>query len=154
MEMTYDRAIQVFDRIEEELDQDEASIEQREWDDREARRRSDEGSREREEDREDVRLELEVEERRQAMAHKNVFLWLTVLTTLAAIVLAYMAVKHEQVGYAGVSVFSTVLSGGFFRLMRRPSGQATDASSAPQPYPWSVLVPRREVNGEPSESGS
>jgi len=151
MERNLDYAGETFDRIHEELDKDEASGEQREWDDRDERRRSDERARGREEDRRDVRLELEVEERR-------VLLVLTVITTLAAIVLAYLAIKHERVGYAGVSILSALLSSGFLRLVRRPWAAvagAAEGTLSSQPYRWSVLALQTEVDGEdPSESGS
>lgn len=160
MERNLDYAGETFDRIHEELDKDEASVEQREWDDRDERRRSDEHAREREGDREDLRLVLEAKERLRALFHKDVLLALIVVTTLAAIGFAYLAVKHQQLGYAGASAFTTALSGcGVYvnRLLRWPAGTSADAVAAapePRPYRWSVLDLQVEVDEGSSDSGS
>jgi hypothetical protein len=160
VERTLDYAGETFDRVHEEIDKNEEGLEQREWDDRDERRRSDEHSREREEDRKDLRLVLEAKERLRALLHKDVLLTLIVVTTLAAIAFAYLAVEHRQLGYAGASVFTTALSGcGVYasRLLRWPAGASADAAATalePRPYRWSVLDLQVEVNEEPSESGS
>lgn len=157
MDLTFDRAIQTFDRIESELEKDEASVEEREWDDRDERRRSDERARERADDREDVRLGLEILEQNQTRAHRNVFLALAVITTLAAIVLACIAVSQERAGFAGISLLNVALSGVFFRLVRRPpktSTAARDGAGEAQPWRWSVLDFQPEVDEESSEADS
>lgn len=156
MDRTFDRAIQTFDRIEKELDKEEESVEQREWDDRDERRRSDERSREREEDRKDRRLDLEAEERRKAMTHKDVFLVLTVVTTVAAIVLAYMTAEAGRFGYTGVSVLGAILSNVFYRRLRWPSHATGPESTAPgaRAWRWSVLDLQGEVDEEMSEGSS
>ncbi|MGN6216685.1 MAG: hypothetical protein ACTHN7_06990 [Solirubrobacterales bacterium] len=150
MEQTFERAIGAFDAIEKAIDEDKASGEQREWEDRDRRRESDEHARQREESRKDIRLFVEVEERRRALRHRDVLLGLTVLTVVAAIVLAFLAVKHKEPGYAGVSVFSTVLSGCWVYLLR--AVQPKDEAARPpapvaeaQPFRWSVLDFQVEV---------
>jgi hypothetical protein len=157
MERNLDYAGETFDRIHEELDKDEASVEQREWDDRDERRRSDERARERAEDREDVRLGLEILEQNQARAHRNVYLALAVLTILAAIVLLSIAVSQERAGFAGVSLLNAALSSVFFHLVRRPPKTTTaagDSASEARPWRWSVLDFQTEVDEESSEGGS
>jgi hypothetical protein len=158
MERTIEYADETFDRIHEELDKDEASVEQREWDDRDERRRSDERARERAEDREDVRLGLEILEQGQVRAHKNVYLALAVAATATAIVLACVAVSQERAGFAGISLLNAVLSGVFFRLVRRPATASTATTAAVpdvQPWRWSVLDLQAEVeDGVPGQGDS
>jgi hypothetical protein len=155
MESTFARADRVFDRIERALDEEEGNSEDRLWNDRNRRRLSDEDSRERSEDRADARLDIWMEERRRAMRQRDVLLGLSVLTTLAAIVLAYMAVKHNQVEYAGVSIFSTALSGVelfFMRVAQNRYDEADGIPGEPPRFRWSVLELQPEVE-EGSESG-
>lgn len=142
MDYTFDRAVKTFDRIEEELDKNEETVEQREWNDRDRRRRSDEEARCAGEVRKDIRLVVEVEERRRALRHKDVLLGLTAVTTLAAVALAYLAVSHNRIEYAGVSAFSTLLSGVEVYVMRLitwpQEGRGTSVDAGP-PFRWSVL---------------
>lgn len=100
IERTFDQAAETFHRIQEALDKEEAQAEQREWNDRDRRREFEERVREREEDRKDIRLGVEVGERR-------VMLGLVVFTVLAAVVLAFMAVQRKELGFAGASAFTT-----------------------------------------------
>lgn len=154
MGVAYDRATKVFDRIEEELDKEEESIEQREWDDRDKRRESDQSARERAEIRADRRQQVWVEERRKAMRHRDWLLVLTAVTTLAAIGLAYLAVKYNQVEFVGASMFSTALSGVQVYVMRWLQGPREEEATVgptpvePPPFKWSVLDLQREVEDE------
>jgi len=150
---TFDRAVKAFDRIEEELDKNEQTVEQREWTDRDRRRESDEEARQRREIRKDLRTVVEVEERRRAIRHKDILLGLTVISTVAAVVLAYLAVKYGQVAYVGVSAFTTALSGaGVFAYFRGPQADSAESIEAEEPqFRWSVLDLQAEV--EPEESG-
>lgn len=107
IERTFDQAAETFHRIQKAIDEEEASNEQREWNDRDRRRESDERAREREENRKDIRLVVEVEEKRRALRRKDVILGLIVLTVLAAVVLAVMAVQQKELGFAGASAFTT-----------------------------------------------
>jgi hypothetical protein len=149
------RATEVFDRIEEELDKDEQSAEQWEWEDRGRRRESDERSRERAEARADMRQEVWREERQRAMRHQDWLLVLTIVTTLAAISLAYLAVKHDQIEFIGAAGFSALLSGIEVYVMRWIQGSRDEVAAAgdatpvePPPFKWSVLDLRREVEDE------
>jgi hypothetical protein len=150
---TFDRAVKAFDRIEEELDKNEQTVEQREWTDRDRRRESDEEARQRREIRKDIRTVVEVEERRRAIRHKDILLGLTVIATVAAVVLAYLAVKYDQVAYVGVSAFTTALSGaGAFAYFRGPQADSAENIEAEEPqFRWSVLDLQTEV--EPEEPG-
>lgn len=152
MGMALSRAERAFDRIERALDEEEESREDRVWNDRSRRRLSDEDSRERSEDRADVRLDVWVDERRRSMRHRDVLLGLIVLTTLAAIALAYMAVANEQVAYAGVSILSTALSGVGLFFVRVAQGQEADGPGIPGEPPrfsWSVIELQPEVGPVP-----
>ncbi|HEY3492834.1 MAG TPA: hypothetical protein VGK43_07765, partial [Solirubrobacterales bacterium] len=142
------RAERVFDRIERALDEEEEGREDRVWNDRNRRRLSDEDARERSEDRADARLAVWVAERRRSMRHGDVLLALSVLTTLAAIALAYMAVKHNQVEYAGVSIFSTALSGVelfFMRVAHAERDEAVGIPGEPPRFSWSVVDVQPEI---------
>lgn len=99
IEQTFDQAAETFHRIQEAIDEEETRTEQREWNDRDRRREFEERVREREENRKDRRLGVEVEERR-------VILGLVVVTVLAAVVLAFMAVQQKELGFAGASAFT------------------------------------------------
>jgi hypothetical protein len=158
MGVAFDHATQVFGRIEEELDKDEESVEQLEWADRGKRRESDERARERGEDRADMRQVVWVEERRRAMRRRDVLLGLTVVTTLAAIALLYLAVEHNQVEFAGASAVSAALPGLgalFMRWIRGSQEEATavgEAAVEPPPFRWSVLDLQPEIEeGEEEE---
>lgn len=149
------RATEAFDRIEEELDKDEQSAEQWEWEDRGRRRESDERSRERAEARADVRQEVWREERQRTMRHRDWLLVLTFVTTLAAIALAYLAVKHDQIEFIGAAGFSALLSGIEIYVMRWIQGPRDEEAAAgdttpvePPPFRWSVLDLQREVEDE------
>ncbi|HEY6730746.1 MAG TPA: hypothetical protein VI039_06945 [Solirubrobacterales bacterium] len=157
MEKTFARAEHAFDRIERALDEEEGMGEDRLWNDRNRRRLSDEDSRERSEDRADARLDVWIEERRRYMRQRDVLLGLSVLTTLAAIALAYMAVKHNQVEYAGVSIFSTALSGVELFFMRVAQDRYDEVGAIPGEPPhfrWSVLEfqPEIEQTSEPDDA--
>jgi hypothetical protein len=149
------RATEVFDRIEEELDKEEQSAEQWEWEDRGRRRESDERSRERAEARADIRQQVWKEERQRAMRHQDWLLVLTIVTTLAAIALAYLAVKHDQIEFIGAAGFSALLSGievYVLRWIQGPRDEETAAGGAtpvePPPFRWSVLDLQQEVEDE------
>jgi|GEM_PF-3894408 len=119
MEQAFDQMKETFGAIEEAIDEEKTSNEQREWTDRDRRRESDEHIRERVENRKDVRLEVEVEERRRALRRKDVMLGLIVFTVLAAVVLAFIAVQRKELGFAGASAFTT---GCVMYLLRSPLG--------------------------------
>lgn len=151
MGITFDRAIQAFDRLEESLDKEEEGedFKRRRWDDRRSRRESDESARERAETRADIRQGVWVEERQRAMRQRDVLLALSVVTTLAAIALAYLAVKHSQIEYVGAAMFSTVLSGVEVLFMRGLGGSQEAAEVGqtpvePPPFRWSALDLQRE----------
>jgi len=154
MGVAYARATKLFDRIEEELDKDEQSAEEWEWEDRGKRRESDERSRERAEARADIRQEVWVEERHKAMRHQDWLLALTVVTTLAAIVLVYLAIEHNQIELIGASIFSTLLSGAEVYVMRWIRGPREGAAAVdgipvePPPFRWGVLDLQREDEDE------
>jgi hypothetical protein len=153
MGVAYERVTQAFDWI-EEFGKDEDALEPREWDDRDKRRRSDEKSRVRAENRADVRQMVLVEERRRAMRQQDWLLGLTTVTVLAAIVLAYLAVTHNQIEFAGASMFTFLLSGGevlTLRWLRNPPGDPPAPGGSPvepPPFKWSVVDVQPEVESE------
>jgi hypothetical protein len=160
MERAFDQMRETFAAIQEAIDEDETSNEQREWNDRDRRRESDEHVREREEDRKDIRLVVEVEERRRALRHKDVLLVLTVILVFAAIVLAFVAVKQKDLGYAGVSLFATLLSacGAYLiRAVQRPKRETEPADAGapdpPQPFRWGILSFQSELEEEEGSPG-
>lgn len=114
------RAEGILDRIEREIEKDGSELEQQraDNDDRARRRESDEAARGREEDRKDIRLMVEVEEKRHAMRQRDVILAVTALCAIATIVLAFITAAHREPWSLGISVATGCLSGGGFYLLR------------------------------------
>ena len=111
-------------RIEREIDQDGSELEQQRADneDRAKRREADEAAHGREADREDIRLMVEVEERRRGMRQRDVILATTVISAIATIVMAFVTVRHREPWPLGVSVATSFLWGGGLYLLRSLPG--------------------------------
>jgi hypothetical protein len=154
MGVAFERATRLFNRIEEELEKDEDTAVRRGWDDRSKRRSSDEKSRVRAENRADVRLMVWVEERRRAMRRQDWLVALATLTTLGAFVLACLALVHNQIGFAGASIFTMLITGGkafTWRWLRTPtedSAMVDETAIEPPPFKWSVVDVQPEVEPE------
>lgn len=111
-------------RIEREIDQDGSELEQQRADneDRVKRREADEAVQEREADREDIRVMVEIEERRRAMRQRDVILVVTAFTAIATIVMAFVTVWRREPWPLGVTAATSVLWGGGLYLLRSLSG--------------------------------
>jgi hypothetical protein len=152
MDQAYSRTVETFETIEEAVKAERAENDRQMWEDVTKRRESDEHVRLREENREDIRLVVEVEERRTEMRDKsrarNLLMVLTAICVCAAVTLAFMTVHGGKPWYLGSSAFSGLLSaGGLFYLLRSmqwvqgrgaPGGDDEDATV---PFEWSGLEP-------------
>lgn len=109
MDEAFDRAIGAFDAIERSLDEDAEDRDQydREW-----------HIVEREEDRKDIRLGLQVEDAQTSVRERNVLMFLTAVSVVAAIALAFVSVVQREPWFIGGSLISGLLSGGGVYVLR------------------------------------
>lgn len=152
----FDRVAGAVSRAEAALEEEEAANAQQVWADRRSRRESDEEARRRGETRADIRQVVWAEERRREMRQRDFLLLLTAVTTLAAIALAYLAVKHSQIEYFGASMFTTAFSGLVFviRWIQGPRDGVAGVGQTPiepPPFRWSMLDFQPEVEEEDYE---
>jgi hypothetical protein len=151
MDQAYGRTVQTFETIEEAVKAERAENDRQMWEDVIKRRESDEHVRLREENREDIRLVVEVEERRTEMRDKsrarNLLMVLTAICVCASVALAFMTVQAEEPWYLGGSAFSGLLSVVLFYLLRsmqwiREAGVPDgDGGATLVPFEWSGLEP-------------
>jgi hypothetical protein len=142
----FGRAVGAFDAIERAIEDDDTALVQQRADiaDRVERRQSDEVAREREEIRKDIRVVVEVEERRRSMRQRDVLLALTVVSVLATIAIAFVTVKHREPWFLGGSLVTSLLSGGGIYLLRSgPWGKGDVGAGTGEPekatFRWTGL---------------